>query len=51
MANLKYFVDPISTNVLGHHVASPICISTSDNAGMVHKDGELGAALAATEQN
>ena len=49
MANLKYFVYPISTNVLGQPIASPIYISTSDNAGMAHKEEELGAALAATE--
>ena len=51
MANLKYFDDPISTSILGQSVASPICISTSAHAGMVHKDGELGAVLAATEHN
>ena len=51
MANLKYFTDPISTEILGAKVSSPIMFGSFPHQGMVHKDGELASAVAAAELN
>ena len=51
MANLKYFTDPISTQILGSKVNGPIMFGPFPHQGMVHKEGELVSALAAAEMN
>lgn len=51
MANLKYFIDPISCQILGTKVQSPIMFAPFPHQGMMHKDGEKAAAQAAAEMN
>jgi isopentenyl diphosphate isomerase/L-lactate dehydrogenase-like FMN-dependent dehydrogenase len=44
MANLKFFTDPISCNILGHNLSSPIGVGPLPHQAMFHKDGELASA-------
>ena len=51
MANLKYFTDPISCDILGQKLSSPVCLGPMPFQGMFHKDGELASAKVAAELN
>lgn len=51
LANLKTFVDPLATRLLGLNLASPICFGSFPHQGLAHKDAELASSKAAESLN
>jgi L-lactate dehydrogenase (cytochrome) len=51
LGNLKNFVDPLGTIILGERFNSPIGFGAFPHQGMVHSDAEKASALAAADIN